>query len=274
MAYKLDKIAFLYEHRTWRVFLSLVIYKDGRIKWMSHNTIYGDLEAEDRKSSISQKSMQRIMQIIGDTQRIQNFENMEEPEENWGGESKFTLYIDNGKYQILKKGIDWQYCWKGRKLADKYPVVADFALLLKQLGFVLRHYGVDAESFRMAKRILVEPEEDEIELFKTFNVFDFQKAEEQRWRDDGHGGECRLEHYRFNQYSDGSLEFEFQEGWSACSHYDGGTMHDEIPAKWLELTWEKFVDKFAKKYPAKDYFISKEELMRNKRLKRFLGFCS
>ena len=62
---------------------------------MSHDTIYGDLEAEDRKSRINGNSMQRIMQILGDTARVRQFENMEEPAENWGGESKFTLYIDN-----------------------------------------------------------------------------------------------------------------------------------------------------------------------------------
>ena len=272
MAYKLDKIAFLYEYRTWRVFLQLVIYKDGRVKWMSHDTIYGDLEAEDRKCRISGKSMQRILQIFSDTARIRQFENMEEPEENWGGESKFTLYIDNGKTQMLKKGIDWQYCYKGKKLADKYPVVADFALLLKQLGYVLRHYGVDAESCRMARRVLSEPEEEEIKLVKTFRLFDFQKAEQQRTRTDGRGDEYRLEHYFFYLYDDGSYEFEFQEGWFAGSHNDGGTLTEELPKKWFELTWEKFIDRFSKKYPEKDFFIGKVELLANRKLCKFLGF--
>ena len=269
MAYKLDNIAFLYEYRTWRVFLSLVIYKDGKVKWMSMGTIYGDLEAEDRKRHISDKSMQRIMQILGDTARVRNFENMEEPEENWGGEAKFTLYIDNGECRMLKKGVDWCYCYKGKKLADKYPVVADFALLLKQLGYVLRHYGVDAESCKMANGSLAAPLEDEPELVKTLKLFDFQKSEQQRTRVDGRGEQYRLEHYFFYKYDDGSYEFEFQEGWFAGSHNDGGTLTEEIPSKWLELPWEKFIDRFSKKYPAHEYFLSKDELLANKKLRRF-----
>ena len=272
MAYKLENIAFLYEHRTWRVFQALVVYKDGRVKWMSHDTIYGDLEAEDRKRHISDKSMRRIMQILSDNTRIRNFENIEEPNENWGKESKFTLYIDNGETQLLKKGVDWQYCYKGKKLADIYPVVADLAQLLKQFGFVLRHYGVDAESCRLPERINDEPEEEEIKLVKTFRLYDFQKAEQPRTRTDSRGEQYRLEHYFFYKYDDGSYEFEFQEGWFAGSHNDGGTLTEELPKKWFELTWEKFIDRFSKKYPAKDFVITKDELLGNKKLKHFFGF--
>lgn len=272
MAYKLENLVLLYEFRTWQVFLSLAVYKDGRVKWLSDKTIYGDEDARDRKLRLSDRSMKRLMNTLGDTDLIMSFNGIETPEEDWGQESKFTLYIDNGAYQLLKKGVDWQYCIGGQKRKQAYPVVHDFFALLRQVGRVLVREGVGAECCKPPRKIYSEPmEEDDNPIVKTFVVYDFRKEETMRWRQ-GHGGEYRLEHYFFHRYADSSYEFEFQEGWNAGSHYDGGTAHNNLPKRWFNLTWKNFVNKFAKQYPAKDYFLDADELLANNRLKRFLGF--
>lgn len=81
----------------------------------------------------------------------------------------------------------------------------------------------------------------------------------------------RLEHYYFIQRG-GAYEFEFQEGWFAGSHWDGGTLNTELPQEWFELTWEQFLDNFIEKYPPKSYFITRTELECNLALRKFLGF--
>ena len=106
---------------------------------------------------------------------------------------------------------------------------------------------------------------------KCFELFNFNTAPAPRSRS-GRGGNYRLEHYFFRCYGDGSYEFEFQEGWNAGSHYDGGTAHNDIPEEWLAGTWEEFVNKFSAEYPAKEYFISAVELLENNALKTFMGF--
>ncbi len=68
------------------------------------------------------------------------------------------------------------------------------------------------------------------------------------------------------------MAFEFQEGWNAGSHYDGGTTHNEIPEEWLTGTWEEFVERFSAEYPAKEYFVTGYELLSNTALKAFMGF--
>ena len=106
---------------------------------------------------------------------------------------------------------------------------------------------------------------------KCLKIFDFNIAPVMRSRS-GHGGNYRLEHYFFRCYGDGSYEFEFQEGWNAGSHYDGGTACNEIPEEWLSGTFEEFVEKFSAEYPAKEYFLSAAELLNNPELKTFMGF--
>ena len=106
---------------------------------------------------------------------------------------------------------------------------------------------------------------------KCFELFNFNTAPAPRCRS-GHGGDYRLEHYFFHCWRDGSYEFEFQEGWNAGSHYDGGTAHNDIPEEWLTGTWEEFVERFSAEYPAKEYFISSYELLSNTALKAFMGF--
>lgn len=98
-----------------------------------------------------------------------------------------------------------------------------------------------------------------------------QKASEGRWRQE-RGQDFRLEHYYFHCHRNGSYEFEFQEGWREGGHYGGGTANNAIPEEWLSGSWEQFVNTFIEEYPASDYFVSGEELLRNEELKRFMGF--
>ena len=106
---------------------------------------------------------------------------------------------------------------------------------------------------------------------KTFELFNFNKAPYPRSRS-GHGGEYRLEHYFFHCWGDGSYTFEFQEGWAAGSHHDGGTAYNDIPEEWLALSWEEFVDRFSREYPDNEYFVTRYELLSNAELKSFLNF--
>ena len=106
---------------------------------------------------------------------------------------------------------------------------------------------------------------------KTFELFNFNTAPVMCTRT-AHGCNYRLEHYFFHCYRDGSYEFEFQEGWAAGSHNDGGTAHNDIPEEWLALSWNEFVDRFSAEYPDKEYFITAYELRSNDALKAFLGF--
>ena len=107
---------------------------------------------------------------------------------------------------------------------------------------------------------------------KSYELFNFKTAPVMRSRT-AHGCNYRLEHYFFHCYRDGSYEFEFQEGWSAGSHYDGGTAHNDIPEEWLALSWEEFVDRFSAAYPDNEYFITRYELLTDDKLKSFLGFA-
>ena len=106
---------------------------------------------------------------------------------------------------------------------------------------------------------------------KCLVIYDFKTAPVMRSRS-GHGMNYRLEHYLFRCYGDGSYEFEFQEGWNAGSHYDGGTACNDIPEDWLSGTWEEFIEQFSAEYPAKEYFLSASELLNNSDLKAFMGF--
>lgn len=106
---------------------------------------------------------------------------------------------------------------------------------------------------------------------KCYELFNFNTSPTPRSRETKHGN-YRLEHYFFRCYNDGSYEFEFQEGWFAGSHNDGGTAFNEIPEEWLSGTWEEFVDKFSAAYPDNEYFITRYELLNDDKLKAFLGF--
>ena len=106
---------------------------------------------------------------------------------------------------------------------------------------------------------------------KCFELFNFNTAPVGRNRE-AHGCRYRLEHYFFHCWRDGSYTFEFQEGWNAGSHYDGGTANNDIPEEWLTLSWEEFVDRFSNEYPDKEYFLTRYELLSNGELKAFLGF--
>lgn len=106
---------------------------------------------------------------------------------------------------------------------------------------------------------------------KCFELFNFKTASVGRERT-AHGCNYRLEHYFFHCWRDGSYTFEFQEGWNAGSHNDGGTAYNDIPEEWLTLSWEEFVDRFSNEYPDKEYFITRYELLSYAELKAFLGF--
>ena len=106
---------------------------------------------------------------------------------------------------------------------------------------------------------------------KTYVVYDFADAPTWRWRTE-RGQDFRLEHYYFHCLRNGSYEFEFQEGWNAGSHYDGGTANNAIPEEWLKSEWDAFLDAFCEEYPEWDYFLSRSELQDNNGLKQFLGF--
>ena len=106
---------------------------------------------------------------------------------------------------------------------------------------------------------------------KTYELYNFNTAPVMLSRT-AHGCNYRLEHYFFHCYRDGSYEFEFQEGWAAGSHNDGGTAYNDIPEEWLALSWEEFVDRFSHEYPDNEYFITRYELLTDDKLKAFLGF--
>ena len=89
--------------------------------------------------------------------------------------------------------------------------------------------------------------------------------------EDGH--ESRLEKYLFQNKEDGTVEFIYQEGWWAGSHYDGATAHYTLPEEWLSLSWTEFLDVFCEKYPKEKYSYGKEELAGMSGLRNFLGLA-
>ena len=79
--------------------------------------------------------------------------------------------------------------------------------------------------------------------------------------------------YAFNKMDDGTYEAELDEAWWwGGGHNDGGTMHNEIPEEWFELSYDDFLRNVVTLSSAAHYGFTSEMLMRKKGLKDFFGF--
>ena len=99
--------------------------------------------------------------------------------------------------------------------------------------------------------------------------------EESRWLEKYEHFDQWLEYFCFSRYSDSSIKYSWTFGlFGTSSHHDGGGGTNQIPAEWLQLSWEEFLERFYQEAPSCIHAIKKEELEQNKKLKVFLGFAS
>lgn len=272
MPYKLENIIFRYEYfnggNHYSPIQQVVVYKDGKVKWRTYDTYWDDLDHPDRFFRLSGKGMEKLMELLSDSEMLQRLAKAEEPAEDWEQLARYRFFFNNGQCQVKFNKVDLQYCTGRLQKRERYPVTNELFDFIKQIGKILTREGADKECFKIPEKILDEPNEpDPNPITRSFVVYDFQKAEQMRSND-----RYTLEHYIFRKYKDGSYMFEYQEGWYAGSHNDGGTVENDLPKKWFKLTWEKFLDKFIAEYPPSSYFITREELQANDKLRKFLGF--
>lgn len=272
MAYKLENILFCYEYFTagnkYSPLQRVIVYNGGKVKWRTEETYWEDLDNQDRVFRLSGKGQKQLLELLADSDKLQRLGNAEEPEGDWGQTSRYRFYFNNGSVQVRFKRLDLEYCAGSPKRRGKYPVTNELFDFIKQISRILTREGADKECLKIPERRMSEPyEPDPNPVIRSFVVYDFQKAEQVRSNE-----RYTLEHYIFRKYKDGSYMFEYQEGWFAGSHNDGGTACNDLPRKWFKSTWEKFLDKFIAEYPPRSYFITRGELEYNIALRKFLGF--
>lgn len=270
MAYNQQNIILRYEYSTkgykYSPMQQVVIYKNGTVKWRTQETYWEDLDHQDRFFKLSERGMKKLKELFADSDRLRSFESAEEPIGDWGQTSKYRFYFNNDVCQVSFKKIDIEYCTGSSKRREQYPTTNALFDFIRQIGRIVSPEGADKECFKVPERSLSSPyKPDPNPVGRSFVVYDFQKEDHVRSND-----KYRLEHYIFRRYKDGSYMFEYQEGWNAGSHYDGGTVQNDLPKKWFKLSWEKFLDKFIAEYPPSSYFITREELHDNDNLRRFL----
>ncbi len=78
--------------------------------------------------------------------------------------------------------------------------------------------------------------------------------------------------YCINKKDDGTYEAELDEAWNEGSHLGGGTICEDIPAEWFELSYDEFLERLITLAAAKHYGFTPDELKEKKGLKDFLGF--
>lgn len=79
--------------------------------------------------------------------------------------------------------------------------------------------------------------------------------------------------YAFVKMDDGTYEAALDEAWWwGGGHNDGGTIHNEIPEEWFELTYDEFLENVVRLSAASHYGFTPEELKEKDGLKAFFGF--
>ena len=175
-----------------------------------------------------------------------------------------NAYIDKA-FELLKADFPWatrdmiaeHTCLSIEKVGDDYQYVT-----YRNRGDGTRKvYPLDTDCEGFLKRLA---SDHDWELGKANPVkesIDVQAS-------NGCNGGWYLENYRIQKHEKG--------GYSACitagNRSVGGSRTFFIPASYLRLPWEEFLDKYFELVPPGSFYVGRDDLERVSHIKEFLGF--